>query len=488
LATPIPANRARFTVAEIAAATGASAVDVAPGTALEGVSTDSRTVERGALFVALRGETHDGHAFVGAARERGALPLVAAAAGVDGARLETADPLAALGRLARFHVDRLAAARGALPTLAIGGAAGKTTTKTLAAAAVEALYGATLVTAGNLNNRIGVPMTLLTLDAGHRAAVVECGTSEPGEIAALGAIVRPDVALVLNVGIEHSEKLGGVEAIADEEAALFAAARVAAVTASDEALLRARLAGLAPAVRRLLFGSGAECDVRLRSREVQVDGTTALRFAVASSLAEDGPAVVAVRSRLVGPAAADNVAAALAGALASLGRPATAGELAAAAAALGRVEPVAGRLAPSSVGDLLVLDDSYNSNPRSLRAALAATAELAASRDGGPPVLALGDMLELGELEAEEHDAALAAAAALAPRHLVLVGPRFAAAARRVAPAVRPVLFDDSTSAADAIAELVAGADLLLVKGSRGTRMERLLAGLASAAGRPGPG
>jgi len=483
LATPIPANRARFTVVEIVAATGAEAIGVAPKAAVEGIGTDSRSLAAGKLFVALRGETHDGHAFVAAARELGATALVATGCGISGPRLEVADPLAALGRLARAHVDRLAGEHGRAPTLAIGGAAGKTTTKTLAAAAVEALFGDTLVTAGNLNNRIGVPMTLLTLAPRHRAAVVECGTSEPGEIAALGEIVRPDVALVLNVGIEHSEKLGGLEEIADEEAALFAAARAAAVTASDEPQLRVRLARAGPP-RRLLFGDGAEADVRLVSRAVHADGTTTLSCEVGAGLAAGGRAELAVRTPLLGPAAAIDIAAALAGSLALLGRPATAGEVAAAGEALGGVEPVPGRLASRELGALLVVDDSYNSNPKSLAAALAATRELAAARGGGPPVLALGDMLELGELEAAAHDAAVRDAAALAPRRLILVGPRLAAAARRVAPAVPLALFVDSASAAAAFADLLAGARVLLVKGSRGTRMERLLAALAPAAAR----
>jgi UDP-N-acetylmuramoyl-tripeptide--D-alanyl-D-alanine ligase len=416
-----------------------------------------------------------------ASRERGAIPLVAAATGVTGPRLEAGDPLVALGRIARAHLDRIAAAAGQLPTLAIGGAAGKTTSKTLAAAAVEALFGPTLVTAGNLNNRIGVPMTLLTLAPHHRALVVECGTSEPGEIAALGEIVRPDVALVLNVGIEHSEKLGGLEAIADEEGALFAAARAAAVTASDEPLLRVRLARAAPP-RRVLFGADEEADVRLLSREPRGDGTTALRFRIGPALAADAGCELAVRSRLLGPAAAANVAAALAGALALLGRPATAAELAAAAAALGSVAPVPGRLSPRIVGELLVLDDSYNSNPKSLAAALAATRELAERRGGGPPVLALGDMLELGELAAAAHDAAVRDAAALAPLRLLLVGPRMAAAARRVAPAVEVACFDDSARAAEALVGLLPADAVLLLKGSRGMRMERLLAALDPAA------
>lgn len=224
MATPIPENRAGFELGEIADATGGALVDLPRAAAVAGVSTDSRAVARGGLFVALAGETHDGHRFVPAARERGATVLVARGAGIAGPRIEVDAPLAALGALARAFVERERRERP-LPALAIGGAAGKTTTKTLAAAAVEALCGPTLVTRGNLNNRIGVPMTLFTLEPGHRAAVLECGTSEPGEIAALAAIVRPEVALVTNVDVEHSEKLGSLDEIADEEGRCSSAPR-----------------------------------------------------------------------------------------------------------------------------------------------------------------------------------------------------------------------------------------------------------------------
>ena len=158
-------------------------------------------------------------------------------------------------------VDRETRSRP-LPVLTIGGAAGKTTTKTLAAAAVRALFGQTLVTAGNLNNRVGVPMTLFTLTPEHRAIVLECGTSVPGEIAELGRIARPTVAVVVNVDLEHSEKLGSLEAIADEEAALLLAARRVAVANGDDPLLRARLARAG--AKQLTFGRSAELRPRRR--------------------------------------------------------------------------------------------------------------------------------------------------------------------------------------------------------------------------------
>jgi UDP-N-acetylmuramoyl-tripeptide--D-alanyl-D-alanine ligase len=476
LATPIPQNRARFTLGELAAATGGRLVELAADATVEGVSTDSRTLEAGQLFVAVRGESHDGHRFVEEARRRGAVALVAADAALSGARLEVdGDTLTALGAIARAHVDRLALRHGERPTLAIGGAAGKTTTKTLAAAVVGALFGETLVTAGNLNNRIGVPMTLLTLEPRHRALVVECGTSVRGEIAALGAVVRPDVALVTNVGIEHSAGLGSLEEIADEEADLLRAARRAAITSAEEPLLLQRLGSVA-ATDKLTFGIAPGSDVRVGERSLTLEGKTKTRIQLGERLAGvgGGPVSVEVISALIGPVAATNVAAALGGALALLGRPATADELAVACDALGAVEAVSGRLCLRRIGSLLVLDDTYNSNPKSVPAALAAARELADARRCRL-VIALGDMLELGDLAPAEHDTMLRAADSTAAAHLILIGPESQSAAKRTRLATPTSLFEDSGAAAKKIAALVAPGDLLLVKGSRGIRTERLI-------------
>ncbi len=472
MATPIPANRARFDLAGLAAATGGTLVGLDPAAKVEGVVTDSRLAGPGRAFVALRGEVHDGHHFAAAARDSGAVVIVERRAAVEGPRLEVEDGLAALAGIACAWVDRSFAADGARPVLAIGGAAGKTTTKTLAAAAVAALFGETLVTAGNLNNRIGVPMTLLTLEPRHRAIVLECGTSVRGEIAALGALARPDVALVINVGVEHAEGLGTLEEIADEEAALLAAARRVALTAAGEPLLVARLADVAAPVRRT-FGDGPEADVRLAAREVTPDGTSRLRITTPEGDVE-------IATALPGATAAANLTAATAAALALLGRPASPEERAAVGAALGAVAPVPGRMAPvENAAGVLILDDSYNANPRSVAAAIDTAREIAARRAGTRPrarlVLALGDMLELGPFAASAHDEILAAADAAGAATLLLIGPEFAAAASRCPPATAHRLYADSASAAREIASLVDPGDVLLVKGSRGLRTEQII-------------
>ncbi|MGZ6185952.1 MAG: Mur ligase family protein, partial [Candidatus Binataceae bacterium] len=269
MATPIPNNQCAFRLDEIATATGGEMFG-APDMVVRGVTNDTRALTAGSLFVALRGVDRDGHAYLadaaqcGAAAalvERGRRPAVRTGlAGI--AAVEVDDTLAALGDLARHHLRRTRAARP-LACVAIGGAVGKTSTKELCAAVVRALFGETLATPGNLNNLIGVPMKIFTLSERHRAAVLECGTNTRGEIVRLARIVEPDVAAVLNVDVEHSEGLGGLEEIADEEAALFSTARGAVVACAEERLVMARIPRGAQVVT---FGADAAADVRIVAR------------------------------------------------------------------------------------------------------------------------------------------------------------------------------------------------------------------------------
>ncbi len=283
MATAIPANRCAFTADEIVRATGAAFSGLS-ALRVDGVGSDSRTIGRGTLFVALRG-VRDGHEFLDAAAERGA-----AAAVVERGRrnpklpcFEVDDTLVALGELARFHLERRRMRRS-LPSIAIGGAAGKTTTKELTAALARALFGEILATPGNLNNLIGVPLTLLTLDDTHKAMVIECGTNQRGEIPRLADVVRPDVALVLNADVEHTEGLGSLEGVADEEAALFSTAG-AAVVGTEEPMLTARVPR---GMRAVTFGVSTGADVRLLSRTVGAGGRQRISLALAPAMAEGG--------------------------------------------------------------------------------------------------------------------------------------------------------------------------------------------------------
>ncbi|HZZ07755.1 MAG TPA: UDP-N-acetylmuramoyl-tripeptide--D-alanyl-D-alanine ligase [Candidatus Binataceae bacterium] len=479
MATPIPINHCVLRLDEIAAATGGEMFG-APDTIVRGVLTDTRGLGDGALFVALKGAGRDGHSYLAEAARRSAGAVVVARGrrppGL--AAVEVDDTLAALGDLARRHLSRMREA-AALGCIAIGGAVGKTSTKELCAAVVRVLFGETLATPGNLNNLIGVPMTIFMLTGRHRAAVLECGTNTRGEIPRLARIVEPEVAAVLNVDVEHSEGLGGLEEIADEEAALFTTARRAMVACAEERLVMERIPRGAAVVT---FGAGAAADVRVAARAPAAGGGGRSRVTLALNprlVAAGVPARLDAALALLGAAAARNAAAAVAAAAALRARPLEAAELAAAARALESVAPVAGRLQPRSVGGLLVIDDTYNANPRSVRAALEAAHE-SAQVPGARLVVALGDMLELGAFAPAMHAEAAADVMRLAPAAFVAVGPEMSAAAAAPGIAGRAGVLTaaDSTAAAELVCTLVRAGDVVLVKGSRGIQMERIIEAL----------
>ncbi|MFO0624515.1 MAG: UDP-N-acetylmuramoyl-tripeptide--D-alanyl-D-alanine ligase [Polyangiales bacterium] len=474
MATPLPRIDARFTLGEVAAATaGARSGDAAQ--VLTGVSTDSRALARGGLFVALRGERFDGHTHVAAALAGGAAAaLVERGRGdVPGPSVEVDDTLRALADLARAHLRRHRARR-ALPLVAVSGAVGKTTTKELLAAALGAAFGPCLAPDGNLNNLVGAPVTALTLAEHHRAAVIECGSNARGEIARIAAMAEPDVALCLNADIAHAEGVGSVEDVADEEGAVFAWAGRAALGNADEPVSRARMALARDGVARWTFGVAPEATVRLAARVVEPDGIARLEVTLdpARLRLTDGPLVV--RTRLLGPAVATNFAAAL-GAVAALGVDEAA--MRRAAVALGAVPPVPGRLVPRTLRGALVLDDTYNASPRAVRAALAAARELADAR-GARLVVALGDMLELGAWSDAAHAEAVEEAARAGAAVLVACGAAMTRGAARGAGAAEVVCVPDSVAAGEALRARVRAGDVVLVKGSRGTRMERAVGAL----------
>ena len=474
MATPLPINQCELTLAEVAQATGGTLFGDG-SRRIRGISTDSRAIEPGGLFVALRGISHDGNTYVAAATARGAAAAVVArgaSASVD--RIEVDDTLDALGRIARYHIGRLRARRS-IPSIAIGGAVGKTTTKELTAAAVRALYGRTLATAGNLNNLIGVPLMLLGLDETHQAMVIECGTNSPGEIARLARIVEPDVAMVLNAEIEHTEGLGTLEGVADEEAALFAGASNAVVTWAEDELLAAHIPRGA---RAILFGTSERADVRLARRSITAGGRSKIRVEFRPGITAPGaPNFMESELSLLGPAAALNATAAIA-ALASL-RPLRVEEFPLLADAVAKVEAVPGRLKMRQIGSIRVLDDTYNANPSSVRAALAAAQEVA-EQTGARTVVALGDMLELGALSRAAHIEAISRALMIRPAALIVVGPEMVQAAATISTTegVQVITAPDSPAAAALVRDLIRDGDLLLVKGSRGIAMERIIEGL----------
>ncbi len=476
MATPIPQNHARFTPAEVARATGG--VLVRDGRTLGGVSTDTRSLAPGDLYVALRGESFDGHRFLPQAAGAGAGGVLISTAGdlpPGGSVIRVADTRAALGLLARYHRDRWASA-GIHRLLAVGGSAGKTTTTRAVAALLDRLSpGGVHATPGNLNNDVGLPMTLLLLDEHHHLAVVEIGTSHRGEIARLAAVARPDAAVLTLVAPEHTEGLGTLDDVAEEEGDLLAALPPdgCAIGNGDDPRVAAQMER-SGAARRVLYGFGEGCALRALSRESRGLSGSLL------TVSWEGGTSVAYDVPLPGDAGAYAALAALAGARALLGVEAPPDALREALLSVAAVRD--GRFSPETLADgTVLLDDTYNSNTGSARSSLKTARELA-DHLGRRLVLVLGEMREMGPLAAQEHDEVARAAVAASPAALVAVdgeAERFARAAAEAG--VPSAFFATGEDAVPHVLATVRPGDVVLVKASRGVRLETVAAALRGA-------
>lgn len=425
--------------------------------------TDSRDQKKGSLFVALQGERFDGNDFIAQALQSGAAGVIctrgeafAAAAKAAGAfLLQVPDTLLALQELT--HAYRL---RFSPLTIGITGSNGKTTTKELTGLALSPM-GEVLITAGNFNNRIGVPLTIARMTQTQRAAVIEMGMSEPGEIARLTYMALPQLAVITSVGEAHLLGMGSLEAIIQEK---FELARAlpphgTAILPADVPRLRELAATLPCHV--LWFGKDPTADVRLRG-EVRVDGLTQ-NFDV-----DVCGKIVSVQLPGIGVHLAQNTLAALAVAhVAGV-------DVHAAARELSRYVPVGQRMLPSKIGNWLVLEDCYNANPGSTRSALETLANLP-----HPQIALLGSMLELGVTEKALHRQMGEYASKLGIDRLIGVGD-FAADYARGAGSIAATAENPNDAAALVAAAFKSGGTIL-VKGSRGAKMERAVAALRAA-------
>ncbi|HEX3914600.1 MAG TPA: UDP-N-acetylmuramoyl-tripeptide--D-alanyl-D-alanine ligase [Steroidobacteraceae bacterium] len=436
------------------------------------VSTDSRTLKPGALFVALRGPNFDGGAFVQAAAAQGAIGAVVERAVVErtvpGAlpQLVVADALQALQALA-FHWR----ANFTLPVVAVAGSNGKTTAKEMTAA-ILSRKGPCMATHGNFNNHIGVPVTLMRLESSHRSAVIEMGANRIGDVAQLMRIAQPTVGLITNAGAEHLEGFGNLDGVAkgEGEAVSHLGPDGTAVINADDAYA-GYWRGVAGAQRMVSFGVHSQADFTAKNVFQGIErGEFATRFTLSCPLGE--------RAIMLKAGGAHNIGNALA---AAAGASAAGASLEDIALGLADFRAVAGRLQlKAGTRGSWIIDDSYNANPSSVRAGLEVLRALS-----GATWLVLGDMAELGESSEDSHAHIGAYARDCGIKRLFAVGPLSTRAVETFGSGAE--WFADADSLTRRLqAELSPGVTVL-IKGSRINRLERVVQAVTGGGAGAGP-
>jgi UDP-N-acetylmuramoyl-tripeptide--D-alanyl-D-alanine ligase len=454
--------------AELSAALGAASTGRL-STTIGGVSIDSRTLEAGDLFFAIKGDAHDGHDHVARAFEAGAAAAVvsrerAPALAALGPVFAVEDTLAAMARL-----GVAARARSKAKIVGVTGSVGKTTAKEMLRTMLTAC-GATHASAASYNNHWGVPLTLARMPASASFGVFEMGMNHAGEIAPLARMVRPHAALVTMIAPVHIEHLGSLEAIADAKAEIFLGLepKGSAILNRDAPQFeRLAKAATSRGARVLSFGRDAECDGRLLELESRESGSR-------------------VRARVLGReltfeigAPGTHMAQNALGAL--LVAEALGADLKACAAALEHFSPQKGRgerfVLPMADGPAIIIDESYNANPASMRAALAL---LAAAEPGpkGRRIAVIGDMLELGPKAAAMHAELAADLSASNVDLLFGAGPLTRALFEAAPASMRAAWTERSSELTDEVARTLRGGDIAMIKGSNGSRMGPLVAAL----------
>jgi len=418
------------------------------------LSTDTRTLQPGAVHLALKGERFDGHQFANVAEESGAAGLVVERQ-LDSPlpQLVVDDTLVALGDIARINRQKSNAV-----VIALTGSQGKTTVKEMAASILSS-KGSTLATHANLNNTIGVPLTLLQLNPEHQFAVIEMGANSAGEIAFSVSVAEPDIALITNANAAHVEGFGSLDGIVEAKGEILDALDsqgVAVLNADDPNV--DRWLDRASQSRRLTFSAAGKEDADVRAENIQVNANGQVSFKLQSQIGE-----VEIDLSLVG---GHNVSNALAASSVAIAAGATLDHV---RQGLQSVNPVPGRLVRSSgAGGSLLIDDTYNASPASFFAAIDVLAQ-----HPGRKILLAGDMKELGDEAQQSHAAVGRYAAEKGIDELLVVGEFAAVVAEAFGSSARQF---DSKEEMIASALECAGTDIVyLVKGSRGAHMETVV-------------
>lgn len=457
-----------WTLEDILAATGGRVAKPGKSARYGDIVTDSKLVKRDSIFVALKGERHDAHRFVGDAVRHGAACVIihrslpAATLGAATA-VRVGDTLRALGDLAHYRREKLAPR-----VIAITGSNGKTTTKEMVAAIMaqgklegQSLRGRVLKTEGNFNNLVGLPLTLLRLTKRHRVAVVELGTNQPGEIQRLAEIADPDIGMITSVAAAHLEGLKNLAGVAREKGALYRRVRRDGTIAVnlDDRWVR-RLGAKFPG-KKLTYGAAGQVQAR------------ALRLRDAQGMAFDlrhGGRQARIRLNYLGR---HNVTNALGAAALALGAGVS---LAAVRRGLAQAKPFSMRMQRQIWRGIGIVNDSYNANPGSMQAALE-TLALIGGR--GKKIAVLGDMFELGNQSGKEHRKLGRIAAQAKIHQLYLLGDQArqvrSGALRAGMKSDQVIIGADYGEVARRLRQQLRRGDWLLVKGSRGMKMEKVL-------------
>ena len=437
--------------------------------AITGISTDSRTIRQGDIFLAIRGEKYDGHEFVGSAHKQGAVcAIVDRRYDYTSSKiplLVVENTVRALGQLANHYRRKFN-----IPVIAITGSSGKTTTKEMVKNVLATRYSV-LGTEGNRNNHVGVPLTLFRLRRNHKIAVIEMGMNHEHEIANLCAIAQPTHGLITNIGKAHLGFFHSLDDIAHAKGELFDwlandSSRLGFVNA-DDLLVR----GLARKLKRkMTYGLNArQAHVRGTILNIDERGRPEFSFSQVHSKRR-----VVVQSRTAGIQNAYNGLAAATVGL-HFGIPGRTIKM-----AIEKSRPIQNRMQIFAVAGVTILNDSYNANPDSVELALNT---LHSMKCRGKRVVILGDMLELGDHSQKEHETVGRLINRLGFGHLLTFGPMARLVTEKARCAIN-VHFDRKTALSNYAARLVSPGDIVLVKGSRGMNMENVVAFLQEQLGR----
>ncbi len=463
-------NNISWSLNDILEATGGDMLSGPDAIEFRGINTDSRQILAEQCFVCLRGDTHDGHRFIPAVIELGVRGLIVEQTALDPSLLTrldhsdiaciaVKDTLAALGDLAAFLRQR-----SGLSVLALTGSNGKTTTRTMITHVVGRRFKV-LSPFGNFNNLVGVPLTLLRIEPDHEWAILELGMNRPGEIHRLGEICSADIGLITNIGPAHLEGLGSLEGIMEAKGELIEtiSANGTMIFNADDPLVM-RLARRADC-QTMLFGQAPQADIRASSLK---PGPQGVSFRL---LVPDGECQI----HLPVPGVF-NVSNALAAAAAGICLQIPLDDI---RAALQSFSPVGGRLNVLELpGEIHLIDDTYNANPASVKAAIGTLTEISGK---GRKIAVLGDMLELGQAAAELHQDVGCKAAQCGLDKLLITGQFAEDVAKGAQDCGLPpenIYYGAKQEIFEQLAASVASGDWILIKGSRGMRMETVVQAL----------